>query len=130
MSISTAASTVKTHVKKHKEAYVVGAVATGVIVVGAVIAFKSGVVTLNVTDSANIAINSPKTNVVNNITNVAVSNGHLSKIVQNVDTGEWFASQAEAARAIGVDPSAISRHFSRGEKLPDGVQLIRRGVAS
>lgn len=56
----------------------------------------------------------------------------LSYIVSNPATGEWWRSQAEAARAIGTSTSRISQHLNYGAPIGGhpGLSLVREGISS
>ena len=54
----------------------------------------------------------------------------LSYIVSRPETGDWWRSQAEAARDLGINERRISAHLNHGEALADGIKLVREGVSS
>ena len=54
----------------------------------------------------------------------------LSYIVSRPETGDWWRSQTEAAKALGISETRISSHLNHGEALADGIQLVREGVSN
>lgn len=109
---------IKAHVKDHKTTYIacgVTAVATGVTVYVAM-RHKIASVDSSVGVYQGVAVNSPVT--VNNTTIVElVRRGHPGYKIQNVTTGETFASIKRAADMCGVARTTLQRHLN-GE-LPD-----------
>lgn len=112
----------KNHIKTHKEAYITGGVC---LVVGAatiLIVTKKSDALIKVT-ARGIFYKSPIT------AGVVIPQGHPGYVVQNTSTGEIFMSQAQAAKAVGVQPSVMSSHLNG--KTPDvsGYIFERLGVA-
>lgn len=69
---------------------------------------------------------------VSNSYNTYVGNGHrMSKIISCDQTGEWFRSQAEAARYFGMRESNLSKHLNLGESIPgSSLTFTRQGVVA
>lgn len=67
-----------------------------------------------------------------NVNNTYVGNGNtMSKIISCDQTGEWFRSQAEAARHFGITESALSKHLNKGEAIPNFAgSFTREGLAA
>lgn len=56
---------------------------------------------------------------------------NMSKIVFCNETGEWFKSQAEAARHFGFSEKNLSRHLNFGEPIPGmALTFTRMGIAA
>ena len=71
-------------------------------------------------------------NVGSHVFNAPVTNNfvnHLSYIVSQDGTDNWWRSQAEAARALGISSSRISDHINHGAPLAGGISLTRQGVS-
>lgn len=109
-------SKIKQHFKDHKEAYIAGGVclATGVVI-GAVtiLVVKKGGSPNTVAEINNIV---PKQIIAwkpKQIIDVYIEAlGDPGNVVQDLTTGTVYASQGQAARALGVSPSLMSQHLS------------------
>ena len=119
---------VKNHVKENKAAYIVGAagVAVGAAVGGTLVYLKmQGVnVDSSVSVMQGVAFKSPVT--VNNTTIVElVRRGHPGFRIQNVETGEEFASVRRVAELFGISRTTLMRHLDGS--LPDaGGQVFQK----
>lgn len=133
MDVKKAADDVVKHVKKHKEAYIVGTLGVVGIVLTVVIMKNYGSIkTINVMDNSGAVLIQPK------IENAHFySPGNSGNVIQDLTTGAIYPSQEAAANALGVSRSQISQHVNgklpdlRGhilEKIVDGVteyELVR-----
>ena len=54
----------------------------------------------------------------------------LSYIVSQDGTDNWWRSQSEAAKALGISEPRISSHLNHGDPLGGGISLIRQGITS
>jgi len=98
---------VKSHLKNNKKVYLTGGIC---LVVGGVIVYVAqGINNVAVVDSFKVQVNSPTTNNILQIT--LPSLGHPGNAVQCLDDGTIWASQGEAARALGVNPDVVSKHL-------------------
>ena len=64
--------------------------------------------------------------VANTIINNSVE--RLSYIVHQEGTDNWWRSQSEAARELGISEPRISSHLNHGAPLENGIKLVREGV--
>ena len=64
--------------------------------------------------------------VANTIINNSVE--RLSYIVHQEGTDNWWRSQSEAARELGISEPRISSHLNHGAALENGIKLVREGV--
>jgi hypothetical protein len=95
----------KQHLKDHKEEYIVGGVC---LVVGCVagVALANNAEVIQIVDAFKVQICSPTTNI------VIAALGDPGNVVQSLTTKEVWASQAAAARALGVSPAQVAQHLS------------------
>ena len=110
---------IKNHIRKHKKAYVIGGTVAAVGVaagVGYILRVRS--VPQSVETSVNVrpiqvlAYKSKQT-----VRVYVETLGDPGDIIQDLTTGTIYASQGQAARALGVDPARISEHLQG--KLPN-----------
>ena len=87
---------------------------------------------VHTTKSQNNTASSLFGNAVNNINTYVGSGNTMSKIISCDQTGEWFKSQAEAARYFGISEANLSKHLNKGESIPGVVNLSfsREGIAA
>ena len=109
--MTTQTNKIKQHFKDHKEAYIAGGVclATGVVI-GAVtiLVVKKGGNQTTVAEMTNIVAWKPK-----QIIDVYIEAlGDPGNVVQDLTTGTVYASQGQAARALGAYPSDMSKHLA------------------
>lgn len=116
---------IKEHWNNHKEKYLIGATAlsTG-IAIGLAIQIRN----MTVQGEA-VAMNNALININPTANAVVVPQGHPGYVVQNVETGEIFMSQGQAARAYGIPPSVVSAHLNGHYDDAGGHTLRRLGVA-
>lgn len=109
--MTTQPNKIKQHFKDHKEAYIVGGVclATGVVI-GAVtiLVVKKGGNQTTVAEMTNIVAWKPK----QTIDVYVEALGDPGNVVQDLTTGTVYASQGQAARALGAYPSDMSKHLA------------------
>ena len=107
---------VKKHVQDNKKYYVIGgavvmgsAALVGAYILGTKISPKEveNLVAPSIRQNAGLIWKSPPTI---NVTVEAL--GDPGNIIQDMTTGTIYASQNQAATALGVDPSTVSRHLS------------------
>ena len=90
---------IKTHLKAHRTEYIcVGSLVAG-IVIGKVV-FGKATITNTVSPSF--------VNTVSQVTN----GGYMHKIVKCLETGQMWETVKDAAEAMGVSPSMMSRHIN------------------
>lgn len=126
--MTTQTTKIKQHFKDHKEAYIAGGVclATGIVIgaVGVLVVKKGGNQT-TVAEMTNIVAWKPK-----QIIDVYIEAlGDPGNVVQDLTTGTIYASQGQAARAIGVSPSTMSQHLSGRVDNLKGHAFIKLGKA-
>ena len=126
--MTTQTHKIKQHFKDHKEAYIAGGVclATGVVI-GAVtiLVVKKGGNQNTLAEMNNIVAWKPK-----QIIDVYIEAlGDPGNVVQDLTTGTVYASQGQAARALGVPPYYMSKHFAGKLKHINGHTFIKLGKA-
>ncbi|ADD80956.1 gp065 [Rhodococcus phage ReqiPepy6] len=105
---------VKTHLRENKKVYIVGGACLAVGVLAGT--------TLLTKESPEIVVN-PKIQQIMSWKPTATLKVHIEalgdpgNIIQDVTTGTVYASQGQAARALGVNPARISEHLSG--KIPN-----------
>ena len=117
--------TVKTHVQTHKTVYIVGAVCLTVGVLGGV-ALTKRASTISVDPKINQFM-SWKPNATLEVHIEAL--GDPGNIIQDVTTGTVYASQGQAAKAVGASASQMSRHLSGATNWVNGHQFVKLGKA-
>lgn len=112
---------IKDHIVRNKEAYLI---VSGFVIVSMILLVKSDI-------KINLSIPIGKENVaISGDTNVMIeSPGNSGNLIREITTGQFFRSQGEAARNLGLDKAAIGRNLNgrslnvKGyifEKLCDG----------
>lgn len=133
MDIKKTTDDVVEHVKKHKEAYIIGALGVLGIVVTVVIMRNYGASqAITVGDNSAVTFGPKST-----INYTLVSPGNSGNVIRDTTTGAIYPSQSVAADALGVSKGNVSNHL-RGiipdlkghvlEKIVDGVveyELVR-----
>ena len=137
---------IKEHYEKHKTIYHI--VGTGLMILTTVLITRRIVrrnddilrtcirpmsdTDVHTTKSQNNTASSLFGNAVNNINTYVGSGNTMSKIISCDQTGEWFKSQAEAARYFGISEANLSKHLNKGESIPGVVNLSfsREGIAA
>jgi len=115
---------IKTHISENKGVYISGALLVVTNVMWYVIASNSG-------DDNTITFGNGAKDV--DITTIGTQNnyGTVERLSYIVTDGErWWKTQGEAAKALGEDPSDVSRHINHGQELRSGANLERVGVRS
>lgn len=132
MDIKKTADDVVEHVKKHKEAYIVGALGVLGIVITVVILKNHTINNFDASGNSGALLIQPK---IENFNFVSPGNG--GNVIHDTTTGVIYPSQNAAAEALGVSKSLMSGHIQgkipdlRGhvlEKVVDGVteyELVR-----
>lgn len=124
--------TVKNHVRKHKKVYIVGGTVT-VVCVAAGAGYAIGVRTTPKNVEALVApsntINGLAWKPNQTIEVVVEALGDPGNIVQDLNTGTIYASQRQAATALGVHPGRISDHLNGRTKDVGGHVLQKLGKA-
>lgn len=100
-------SKVSEHLKKHKAAYITGGVCLGVGLGAGVIIAKTQPAVYSKNQIVGLVNWKPK----QTIEVFVEALGDPGNIIQDLDTGTIYASQGQAARALGVDPSTVSKHL-------------------
>ena len=103
------------HVSKNRMAYILG----GLGILGTLVGHGLGTRPIRMTNSdviQGIAIKSPVT-IDRSLRVVVNAIGDPGNVIQDLTTGIIYASQGQAARALGVNPSVVSRHLNG--KIPD-----------
>ena len=115
---------VKDHVRENKTVYVACGVTAVVSVAGTLLAVKSS----TVVNARAIQLLTYKS--VQTIDVHVEALGDPGNIVQDLTTGIIYASQGQAARALGVAPSRISDHLNGRTPHVMGTQLKVLGKAA
>lgn len=123
-------SKIKEHWNNHKEKYYIGAIAFLYgAAIGATLVINSKnkqiaemMNSANISNYQGIAINSP---IHNDISIEIYSKVDPGWIVQDVESGTIYASQNEAARALGVSPTTVSGHLTGKFDNAGGRKLAR-----
>lgn len=92
---------IKDHFDKHRNAYILAGTLVGGVVIGRLLFGRAPVIN-------NTAVASPVVNTVSNVTN----GGYMHKIVKCVETGQMWESVKDAAEAMKVSPSMMSKHLN------------------
>lgn len=131
---------VKQHIKDHKEFYIGLGIGVGLAGITALIMRNNqcgraydqiGGADVHTTKPQ--VVSSSVSNSFNTITNNYNDRVKtLSYITRNVDTNDWWASQAEAAKDLNVSEPALSKLINHGEPIPGrpDLRIVREGVAS
>ena len=99
---------IKTHFKKHKEAYIVGSACLLIGAATAVLIVTRKGVDVTVAQKG-VFVNSPITNTV---VTILERRGHPGNVIRCIETGEVFASQQRAAELLGLSAGNLSQHLS------------------
>ena len=113
---------IKSHIKNNRKVYIAAGIG---ILVGV-----AGTLALNRVYFSEIVMTRIWSPGDNNIMKIFINPlGDPGNVVQCIETGTVYASQGQAARELGLDPSTISRHLN-GE-FPDvkGNHLVVLGKA-
>ena len=125
--------TIKNHVRENKKAYLIGG---GVVVVGAAagVGYILGVRTTPKNVETLVApsntINGLAWKPVQTIEVVVEALGDPGNIVQDLTTGTIYASQRQAATALGVHPGRVSDHLNGRTANVAGHVLQKLGKAA
>lgn len=92
---------IKDHFDKHRNAYILAATLVGGVIVGKILFGRAQIIN-------NTAVASPVVNAVANATN----GGYMHKIVKCMETGQMWETVKEAAEAMKVSPSMMSKHLN------------------
>lgn len=116
---------IKEHWNNHKEKYLIGATAlsTG-IAIGLAIQIRN----MTVQGEA-VAMNNALININPTANAVVVPQGHPGYVIQNLDTGEIYMSQNQAAKALGISATILSQHLNGKVDDVSGMKFNRLGVA-
>ena len=120
---------VKQHVREHKEAYVVGLIATGTCLIMRDIVSQS----INrdvIVVAGRDAIVARKKIAMHNVSFISADRqGPPSWVVRCLETGDVFKSQRTAARELNVTPSNLSRHLNGLQDTAQGLHFERIAMA-
>ena len=106
----------KQHLQDHQWIYI----SAGVLVVGIVIGKNLG-------GSQTIVNTATASPVINNV----VSNGgHMRKFVECVETGEMWRSVKDAAEAMGVSASLMSKHLNGHKDHVSNLHFVISGLGT
>lgn len=117
------------HITENKNAYIAGAscLVTGLTVGAAIVGRRDIAETINRQKVIVRPIQIGLRNTIGNIHTYVAPVGHRGNLIQVVETGELFASQNQAAAALGCDPSTISKHLAGRFDTVKGVHLASLG---
>lgn len=116
---------IKNHIKKNKVVYISTACGVGVGLVAGILISKNVVNKTTVAEMKNIVAWKPT----QTIDVYVEALGDPGNIVQDVTTGTIYASQGQAARAIGVSPALMSQHLAGKVTNTKGHTFIKLGKA-
>jgi hypothetical protein len=103
---------IKKHFKKNKVVYISTACGVGVGLVAGVLISKNVVNKTTVAEMKNVVAWKP-TQITKQVIEVTIEAlGDPGNVVQDLTTGTVYASQGQAARALGVYPSDMSKHLA------------------
>ena len=142
---------IKAHIERNKKRYIIGGAVAGTIALALITRYvmrrsncyprtcirprsSEDVHTTNLQAPLASTFVSGTANKVNNNFNFNYYVGNantMSKIVSCNETGEWFKSQADAAREYHISESALSKHLNKGEKIPGSSLTFKmEGIAA
>jgi hypothetical protein len=97
---------VKAHVKKNRKIYISGTIGVALGLAGGVVIFHSPALV----NAKQVQLLTWKSKQKLEVHVEAL--GDPGNIIQDIDTGTIYASQGQAARELGLDPAAISKHMN------------------
>jgi len=120
---------INNHIRKHKVAYAVGlslgvGVAAGIV--GTRILMKPSFVSVAPVQKVGFAYKSPLTQTIEVYVEAL---GDPGNIIQDLKTGTIYASQGQAAKALDVSPSTVSKHLAGLTDYANGHKLVKLGKA-
>jgi hypothetical protein len=120
---------IKKHFKKNKVVYISTVCGVGVGLVAGVLISKNMVNKTTVAEMKNVVAWKP-TQITKQVIEVTVEAlGDPGNVVQDTTTGIIYASQNQAAKALGVSPSTMSQHLSGRVDNLKGHAFIKLGKA-
>lgn len=125
--------TIKTHVREHKKAYVIGGtvaavgVATGV---GYILGVRTTPKNVETLVAPSNTINGLAWKPTQTIEVVVEALGDPGNIVQDLTTGTIYASQNQAAKAVGATSGEMSKHLNGLSNAVKGHKFARLGKAA
>ena len=120
---------IKKHFKKNKVVYISTACGVGVGLVAGILISKNVVNKTTVAEMKNIVAWKP-TQITKQVIEVTVEAlGDPGNVVQDTTTGTIYASQGQAARALDVSPSEISKHLAGQKSAVRGHVFVKLGKA-
>lgn len=125
---------IKTHVNEHKKVYVVGATCLTIGVLGTLAVVRTGAISFNPVGDSN-AVVAPSVNQVLSWKPSSVLEVHIEalgdpgNIVQDLTTGTIYASQGQAAKAVGATSGQMSKHLSGATNFVNGHAFVKLGKA-
>lgn len=123
---------IKNHVREHKKAYVVGGTVAAVGVaagVGYILGVRTTPKNVETLVAPSNTINGLAWKPTQTIEVVVEALGDPGNIIQDLNTGTIYASQNQAAKALGVDKSVITRHLQGTLETAKGHKLVKLGKA-
>lgn len=123
---------IKNHVREHKKVYVIGGTVAAVGVaagVGYILGVRTTPKNVETLVAPSNTINGLAWKPTQTIEVVVEALGDPGNIVQDLTTGTIYASQGEAARALGAYPADVSRHLRGLSNSVKGHQLAKLGKA-
>lgn len=123
---------IKNHVRENKKVYVVGAssLAVGAAVgVGYALGVRTTPKDVETLIAPSNKINGLAWKPTQTIEVVVEALGDPGNIVQDMTTGTIYASQNQAAKALGVDKSVVTRHLQGTLETIKGHTLVKLGKA-
>ena len=116
---------IKNHVREHKKVYVCTGVSLGVgIAIGFGVSRNTMPAMVNVRPIQALNYKSTQT-----VEVVVEALGDPGNIVQDLTTGTIYASQNQAAKALGAYPADVSRHLKGLSNSVKGHKLAKLGKA-
>lgn len=106
---------IKNHVRENKKAYIIGGTAVGVgaaVGVGYILGVRTTPKDVETLITPSNTINGPAWKPVQTIEVYVEALGDPGNIIQDLTTGTIYASQGQAARALGVQPARVSDHLN------------------
>jgi hypothetical protein len=124
---------IKAHFKRNQKVYVACGTTAVVVGVGVYIWKARNPVTIPRTGSVTVSDSATITSSIFNTGTMHVNvdldmRGHPGYIVECVETGKYFASQSQAAKALGVTASRMSKHLNGFSDNVGGFHFVRHGL--